>query len=255
MKTYEFMVGATERRYGTTHVEADTLEEAKQKFFDEKLHLNTELKDGGEFEHYNIVTAFEINTTTGQPVEDGEEDSQIDIPGEKSEFRRGLEMGRQDAREAEKRTQMLARQLRDMQSEVYKAKLIGHVARTALNKARNSAAIGEHTRHEINEAIALINGKTTDHDALRIMVDVSMVHMDPKTNDFFLSKSTELWPIFGTRIEGGYIFFCQEDPVDDLPADLEHVLQWARNIHGAEYVKFDSDGFEHDGLLPKFNWS
>lgn len=71
----------------------------------------------------------------------------------------------------------------------------------------------------------------------------------------FASSTIDRWPIFGSIIEGGFIFFCQEDPVEGLPEELWNILQWARNHHGADYVMIVAEGVVHDGLLPQFDWS
>lgn len=94
MKTYSFTVGGSLNAYGTGQVEADTLEEAKQKIFEEKLYHDVSLDPDGDVNDLRIVDMFECDEYETM-IPGGEYEDCIDIPGEVSEYQRGFEDGKQ----------------------------------------------------------------------------------------------------------------------------------------------------------------
>ena len=97
MKTYNFMIAAGRTVYGTDSVEADTLEEAKQKILDNDLHLTLQYDfDSDEPDSFRIAHIYEVDDD-GTAIPEGEAADGIKIPGQPDAYEEGYEAGLKDA--------------------------------------------------------------------------------------------------------------------------------------------------------------
>jgi hypothetical protein len=93
MKTYNYLIGGSPNSYGSDNVEADTIEEAKQKILKEQLYLNVPLKADGEgIDALRIVEIVEVDEM-GLRVENGEIETDIKIEGQPNCYDDGYEAG------------------------------------------------------------------------------------------------------------------------------------------------------------------
>jgi len=93
MKTYNFLIGGFVNSYGSDTVEADTIEEAKQKILKDQLYLDVSLKgDNDVIDSLRIVEIHEVDED-GVIVKGGEMDSDIKIEGQPNCYDEGFEAG------------------------------------------------------------------------------------------------------------------------------------------------------------------
>lgn len=83
---------------------------------------------------------------------------------------------------------------------------------------------------------------------LRLFLDCSTAHLSLAARAY-----VETGDGVASPTPYGWFVYANEEPDERVPPDLAAVMAYARSL-GAEYVNFDSDASEIDGL-PTFDWS
>jgi len=90
------------------------------------------------------------------------------------------------------------------------------------------------------------------------VLDISTGHMeqrDAELLDKWHSSGSLLIPPTYVLAEYGYLVYCRgprEAETNELSQAVQTILAWARSL-GCDYVRFDRDGRQYDGL-PIFDW-
>lgn len=82
----------------------------------------------------------------------------------------------------------------------------------------------------------------------RVFLDISTAHLSPETIDVLDMSQIEAWPVSGGRMRDGYFIYAHdEDSENNIPDDLWNCCVKAREME-CEYIMFDRDAPELDGL-------
>jgi hypothetical protein len=83
---------------------------------------------------------------------------------------------------------------------------------------------------------------------LRLLLDCSTAHLSPIARAYIDTGDGIASPT-----PYGWFVYASEEPDESVPSDLAAIMTHARSL-GAEYVNFDCDASEIDGLAT-FEWS
>jgi len=82
---------------------------------------------------------------------------------------------------------------------------------------------------------------------LRLFLDCSTAHLSPAARAY-----VDRTDVVASPTPYGWFVWASEEPGDGVPSDLMAIMAHARSL-GAEYVNFDCDADEIDGLQT-FDW-
>lgn len=160
MKSFEFCVAADQTAVGTITIEAETYEQALEKFIAEKLHEGVQLENSGEYDGHRICQVIDVETGA-EIVLDGD----VEIPGCISAWALGYHRAQTHARDD---MQRLSRRLLVQEQELTKHKMVIAQARMAIYRGGDIRQIlaerydptkvyVELTRDELDSLRAILN--------------------------------------------------------------------------------------------------
>lgn len=82
---------------------------------------------------------------------------------------------------------------------------------------------------------------------LRLFLDCSTSHLSPAARAY-----VDRTDVVSSPTPYGWFVWASEEPGDDVPPELVAIMNHARSL-GAEYINFDADADEIDGLAT-FDW-